>query len=250
MRRYINYVSIFSLFLISIMGVAAQEPEPTQPATLEEILLQAQQLSQEFYRRELADFDFADYTTVYLIAPEVPESVQIATAENVAERLLARVVHTWAEVEQILTETPIDIMLIHMSAVDEVDAEWLRQAYRDGTMVVGFSTPFETLTELAGDACAENENPFVPERFDEWVLYLIYWASTTSPARKSQADASILENCNDDNNVSTTHGAMFVGLSAATGELEDIAGMLTLHILNRKQQLIQMPSIQEAQAVR
>jgi hypothetical protein len=228
-------------------SVQAQEPvSPTDP--LFEEMERARAISDEFYRREVENFDFANYRVVYLVATELDDTVKIATPDAVAEQFSAQIAHTWEEVEEILTEGPIDIFLIHNSAVGQADREWVRAAYRDGTMIVGLSTPFETLTELAGDACAKNENPFVPEVYPEWFLYLIYWTSAVTPEDgKPIVDAAWLETCKKNGllergvSAAVTDGAFLTGLAEIEG-LGHLSNTLMLHVLNRKQARIQMPS--------
>jgi hypothetical protein len=204
------------------------------------------EISDEFYRREIENFDFANYRVVYLVASEIDDTVKIATADAVAEQFSAQIAHTWEDIEQILTEGPIDIFLIHNSAVGQADSEWVRAAYRDGTMIVGLSTPFETLTGLAGDACAKNENPFIFGRYDEWSLYLMYWTTVTPKEAKPIVDAAWLDTCSkrklpEGVGASITDAALSSQLDE-TNTLLDLSNQLMLNILNRKQARIRMPS--------
>jgi hypothetical protein len=237
--------ALVGLMFLGTNFVQAQDPIPTIDPFFEE-MERIRAISDEFYRRETENFDFANYRVVYLVAPNLPDTVKIATPDAVAEQFSAQIAHTWEEVERILTEGPIDIFLIHNSAVDQADREWVSAAYRDGTMIVGLSTPFETLTELAGDACAKNENPFIFELYQEWSLYLMYWATVTPEAAKPIVDAAWLDTCNkrklpEGVGAAVTDGALSSQLDESI-TLLDLSNQLMLNILNRKQARIPMPS--------
>jgi hypothetical protein len=235
--------ALVGLMFLGTNSVQAQEPIPTSDPFFEE-MQRIRAISDEFYRREIENFDFANYRVVYLVAAELDDTVKIATPDAVAEQFSAQIAHTWEEVEQILAEGPIDIFLVHNSAIDQADSEWVSAAYRDGTMIVGFSTPFEVLTDLARDACAKNENPFIFERFNEWSLYLMYWASSSREDAKPIIDAAWLDTCTrkfQGLGGSVTYGTLS-GQLDETRTLMDVSDQLLINILNRKQARIPMPS--------
>ncbi len=94
--------------------------------------------------------------TVYLIAEDAEEP--LVTPERVAEHIGATVVHTWDALHEIHSEMLLDGIVIHASALDEVDPLWIQQAYRNGTVIAGIRMSWPEMADLVDDNCIVPDN--------------------------------------------------------------------------------------------
>lgn len=89
---------------------------------------------------------------IYLVAEALsPAEAGMRAPERVAEALPVHVVFTWEEFIKLEAEQPVDALLIDVSALDEVDAEWLASAYRNGVPIAAFNLTMDQFAELVDD---------------------------------------------------------------------------------------------------
>lgn len=198
-----------------------------------------------WWQAEEDAFSYSDVRSVYLIAPELSDVDVYANANTVADKFSTQIAHSWRDIDTFLEEAPIDILFIHGSALDQVDSEWVRAAYRSHTLVVGFSTPFDALAEIAGDSCVKNPNPQVPEFYREWVVVLSYTASSTPTDGKTIVDADTLDNCSEEygglKGAAISHNANLLPIYEPVG-LDYIVNFLRTDLISRKREGYMLPS--------
>lgn len=90
---------------------------------------------------------------VYLLAADslVPDSPISPT--RLQDKLGAKVARTWDEAIAIDKSTPINALIIHDSALSQVDRAWLANAYRRGVVMAGFNLYGPQMADLVNDPC-------------------------------------------------------------------------------------------------
>ncbi|MBK8138678.1 MAG: hypothetical protein IPK52_23180 [Chloroflexi bacterium] len=252
MKRSIsqNYKAKLLLVALACVGfmscytvIFAQEPTQT-PIVLPETETVLENYAKRWEAR-FAQLSLSDVNVIYLVNSSALSEASTATAEVFAEHLYAEIVDSWDDVESIIAQEPIDILIIHESALGMADSEWVSAAYRNGTMIVGISVAFEDLTAIAGDACVKNESPTISRHFTEWYIYLVYWAVVTPIEGKAIVDTETLANCSGNYEgligAVTAHGARIHPITNAAS-IEYLADVILGDIVSRELQGVPLPS--------
>ena len=66
---------------------------------------------------------------------------------NVVAQIGAQRAETWTDVLEAQAQAPIDVLIIHSTAQDRADRQWVREAYNNGMMIV--------LAQLLVSICSE-----------------------------------------------------------------------------------------------
>lgn len=245
MKLELKYPSILFILAIAIVSnvalISAQEPAGEPGPTHAEAEAEVQRnaaAGAATYAQRVAAFSFSNLRAMYFIGEAATDrSIQFATQDASEQLFIAQVVYTWDDVEKAASEVPLDILFIHNSALGEVDPAWAQQAYRNGTAIVGISTPFTELAALVGDSCVKNENSWIPEYYKEWYVYLLYRAVADPAEGKSIVDADTLENCSKKydglRGAATLHAALIDGISRQES-LNDLMGFLRSEFVQRE----------------
>lgn len=80
-----------------------------------------------------------DYRITYLISKKAVTTNSFLSPSLYLEYLNAQTTYSWDEVIQLDDTQPIDAIIIDNSAIDLVDVNWLRTAYRKGVVVAFFN---------------------------------------------------------------------------------------------------------------
>ncbi len=104
----------------------------------------------------------ANSNIVYLVSPTAFQS-EDSTAAQIVTLLSPNltIASTWDAVEELNAPEPIDALLIDVSAVDEVSAPLVSEAYWNGVVVAGINVPARQYAELIGNPCV------IRDGFDE-----------------------------------------------------------------------------------
>lgn len=93
------------------------------------------------------------YRIVYFsMEGTIPNDSPLAPS-RLATILGARTVHNWSEIPKLDQSAPIDALVIHNSALPEVDNIWLVDTYQRGMTVATFNVYAPELAELLNDPC-------------------------------------------------------------------------------------------------
>jgi hypothetical protein len=88
-----------------------------------------------------------DYRIVYLVNDPSVDTTTLSPSR--LEAILGtHAVTSWEEVLSLDNVTPIDALIIHNSAISQVDSAWLSQAYRRGVVIAVFDVYASTLAEI------------------------------------------------------------------------------------------------------
>jgi hypothetical protein len=111
-------------------------------------------LEAEFLSRSILDYRIA-----YLVADDAEFRSEVITPENISTQMGAEVVNTWDEFLHLNEEQPFQIVLIHVSMLEQIDLEWTHNAYKNRVILVGINFDHEQMQEMTGDRCIKNMNP-------------------------------------------------------------------------------------------
>jgi hypothetical protein len=124
---------------------------------------------------------------VYLGADGATSADGLVSAEQLASTFGAVVVSTWEQLVVLNDEEPIDALIIHRSALEQVDNEWVAHHYRQGVTMVGIDIDGAEMAVLLQDNCLTRDG-FAD--YDSGSYFII----ATSLVTGSEADvASIIE---------------------------------------------------------
>src|SRR5690606_27708021 len=62
----------------------------------------------------------------------------------------------WQEVTQYHERIPLDVLIIHDSALNLVNREWVQNAYANGVVIAGFNINGQTMSDFVGNHCITN----------------------------------------------------------------------------------------------
>ncbi len=124
------------------------------------------------YASALDGRDSHDLRIAYLVAADVPANSVVAP-ERMQAATGALAVHTWDDFIALNNAQPFQVIMIHASMLETVEAEWLATAYRDGIIIVGISLRAAQLAALLDDSCIRVKDTDLLDHVDNtWFYYL------------------------------------------------------------------------------
>lgn len=134
MARQIRIVFLVSILAALLLFTAALDAQQATP----EVTLDVASL--------------AEKRIVYLVSASLdPAESGLRATERVAEVFPVQIAFTWDDFTELEAEQPADALIIDVSALDQVDAEWLANAYRNGVLIATFNVPVDQFAELVDD---------------------------------------------------------------------------------------------------
>lgn len=146
------------------------------------------------YAPALDGRDSHDLRIAYLIAGDVPADSVVAPEEmQAATGALA--VHTWDDFIALNNTQPFQVIMIHASMLETVEAEWLATAYRDGIIIVGISLRAAQLAALVNDQCVQVNDTDLLDYVDNTWVYFRYVIRIEDEANRELLHRVNLEDC-------------------------------------------------------
>lgn len=182
--KHLTVISfVLGLLLMSTVSFAQEDPVALPPS--EEQIACYENASKEVMNlfgnavSEIKDRPLSDYSVVYLVSDTELADTDMLSAASVDKNTdELDVVTTWAEFVSVQNASSIDAVLIHASAFNIVDKDWLQNAYRQGLPVVTINMSYSQRADLLGDSCtfanASSDNPFSDGNFfvaSYWILH-------------------------------------------------------------------------------
>lgn len=141
----------------------APETEPTHSdgpsVEMSEEEQQQQDMAIATAQAEFESRSIFDYRVAYLIEAEVEVTNQIVDSQNINEFTGAEVFHVWEDFLRVNEEQSFQIVLVHISMLEQIDLEWTHEAYRNNTILIGINFSHDELSMMTGDACLKDMNP-------------------------------------------------------------------------------------------
>lgn len=215
-RIKVGVIAFVALILISAFvlrtdgnSTFAQDAEPTPTSEPD---AEAEQRLRS-YSQTLASQDISAYNIMYLISENTASNPLIA-ADQLADLLGAKIVSSWAEFLSLNAEQPAAGVLIHASAIDWVDPDWTRDAYRNRRIpIVGINLYFDEMATLTGNSCLARGavNPFE----DDYFVGQFYAAWAENAVDVSILTTAYLDTCATE----SPNGGEIIGLSTGTARV-------------------------------
>lgn len=93
------------------------------------------------------------YRIVYFLADNAVPADSLLGDSQLKATLGAQAVHHWDEVQRLAESSPINALIVHKSALSQVDREWATRAYQRGMVIAGFNIYAPELAALVNDPC-------------------------------------------------------------------------------------------------
>lgn len=105
-----------------------------------------------------------NYRIIYIIPDRAIVKNSIVVPSRLEEVLGANTVTSWNDVLEQNRRDPIEALVIHNSAISQVDKAWLTDAYRQGVVIAVFNVYAPTLAEML-DAPGVSSDGFASEPY-------------------------------------------------------------------------------------
>ncbi len=129
--RHISAIALFILGFILSTTIITAQPSELEPIYDPEIL------------RERA----LEYNIVYFIAEDASTS-DYASPDWIQEQLSVDVIHSWEKLLFYDDVLRIDSLIVHNSAVEMVDSDWLTDPYNRGLVLTAINMPATIFADL------------------------------------------------------------------------------------------------------
>lgn len=167
-------------------------------------------------QQPLADFPLVK--GAYFIASDAMTSEQLLTPAKLAGVFGAETVNTWEAVQRFdTTEAPLELLLIHPSALKMVDKAWLMRAYQNGVILVFFDTYAPEIADLLETPCLEQKG-FASEPYGGPFFVSVYKYVLGDPQDVALLNTN--QSCTG-GSVSGVDGRAVSGVGAASDSLMD-----------------------------
>lgn len=220
-----NLITIVLLVVISLIAIPAiaQDSGENPPVPVYPEIPNPPQTEAEFEawssarleakRAYLTSLSITDLHVVSLVSGEAASFPERLSPNLLVESLGAIVATSWADVQKVSQERQIDVLIVYGEAAKLTDLEWMQDAYRSGTIIVGVNVPFETLVELTGDQCLKEPNPGYEAYFPNRYLYFTFSVRSDLDSVKDAVTSSELEACESAKNlpgrIDIYHGTVY-----------------------------------------
>jgi hypothetical protein len=113
-----------------------------------------------------------DYRVVYFVGENDRDIVDLVAPAKLEQSLGTITASSWEDVLDLDEAEPIQGLIIHSSALAEVDYDWVSQAYWRGVVIGGIDMTGTEMAELVGNACIAADK-FAAEPVKNFVIVQI-----------------------------------------------------------------------------
>jgi hypothetical protein len=97
------------------------------------------------------------YQIVYLVDQNAVAPVDVVAPQRLEQDMGAIITSGWSRVESADAESPIELLIIHQSALPFIDQTWVRAAYGRGVVISFINVPLDQRLEVLGMTCYEDQ---------------------------------------------------------------------------------------------
>jgi hypothetical protein len=113
-----------------------------------------------------------DHRVVYFVGEDDRDIEDLVAPAKLAQSLGTITATSWEQVIELNEQEPIQGLIIHSSALADVDYEWVSQAYWRGVVIVGINMIGSEMAELVGNPCVAMDK-FAAEPVENFVIVQI-----------------------------------------------------------------------------
>lgn len=183
----------------------------------------------QYHSRSIFDFRVA-----YLIAEDAEQAGSVVESANMAKYLGAETIHGWDEFLSLNEDDHFHMILIHGSMTEQVDPEWMGDAYRNDVQIVGIDLLPKALKALVRDECVRGAQQEIAEWYDHYAFHFSYHIELEHESDREYVYEQQLERCKRvkiEGYGSFTHGVMNLPLIDADS-LQYLADSLLMNTIN------------------
>jgi hypothetical protein len=159
-----------------------------------------------------------DYRVVYFVGEDDSEIADLVAPAKLAQSLGTITASSWERVLDFDEVEPVEGLIIHSSALAEVDYDWVSKAYWSGVVVVGINMTGSEMGELVGNACVAADK-FAAEPVENFVIVQIS-IEGDNPSDVASVRAAYNRSCGEETAVDI-RGYVNVSGGRATDNIDD-----------------------------
>jgi hypothetical protein len=114
------------------------------------------------------------YQIVYLVDQHAVAPVDVVAPQRLEQDMGAIIADVWTTVLQAEAESPIELLIIHQSALLFIDQTWVQAAYGRGVVISFINVPLDQRLEVLGLTCLQGK--FEPEPMETMGDFFTYQA--------------------------------------------------------------------------
>lgn len=154
--KYLLLAAGLLLMLSSTLALNAQSTPPDE-ATATPIQTPTPEVVNEI---------LINYRIIYVLAEDVINPDHVVAPDKLQSDIRAIIAYDWESVLEAEMEAPLDVVIIHQSALPFVDYAWVRNAYESGIVISLIDIYYPELADVMGFNCgAAPTEPFYEENF-------------------------------------------------------------------------------------
>jgi hypothetical protein len=137
-----------------------------------------------------------DYRIVYAIAPNALPDNHVVAPEKIRRDMGAMVANDWESALAADTLFPIQLLIIHQSALPFVDKAWVQAAYGRGVVISFINVPLDQRLEVLGMTCRQGKyDPAPMETMGDF--FMSYSFKVTAEPEVRQEVFEAYQQCQD-----------------------------------------------------
>lgn len=111
------------------------------------------------------------YQVVYVLDPILLSPKEVVAPQRIEQDMGAVIAINWQRVLGADAMLPVDLLIIHQSALPVVDKEWVQAAYGRGVVISFINVPLNQRLEVLGMTCCQDQGEPAPmEAMGEFFL--------------------------------------------------------------------------------
>jgi hypothetical protein len=159
-----------------------------------------------------------DYRVVYFVGEDGSEIADLVAPVKLTQSLGTITASSWEHVLALDEAETLEGLIIHSSALADVDYDWVNKAYWSGVVIAGINMTGPEMAELVGNACVAADK-FAAESVENFVIVQISLEGD-NPDDIASVRASYNRSCGEETAVDVRgYVSMFSG--SATDSLDD-----------------------------
>lgn len=169
-RKVVQFICLAIVLLIVPVSNAQEPiaPAPDVPLGPTEEVRAAEQMAVDVASRKPSDFRIE-----FFIAPDALASADYLSMGDLLTELDVTPTTDWESFSLKEGYEGTQIVIVDQSALDFVDREWMREAYRSRVIIVGMDLSYEEMVELTGEHCSGVDNR-VEFKHHFWIFEYTY----------------------------------------------------------------------------
>jgi hypothetical protein len=160
-----------------------------------------------------------DFSIAYLISDDEASTNELLSSDSITTLLGAKIISNWDAFLESYEQTPFQVILVHVSMLDQIDATWFQNAVRyQNIVILGVNVSFDQLKQLIGDNCTHDPNPEVD--FENFVTLIAHSVRAEDENDREVINSALLDKCTDveiDVDANWTNGTVDLPIMSSEG---------------------------------